>query len=37
MMNEIEVILVEDDPTVREGSAQALDLAGFTVRSFDSA
>jgi two-component system C4-dicarboxylate transport response regulator DctD len=37
MMDEIEVILVEDDPTVREGSAQALDLAGFTVRGFDSA
>ncbi|WP_228895722.1 sigma-54-dependent transcriptional regulator [Pseudoduganella aquatica] len=36
-MNDIRVILVEDDPTVRAGSAQALDLAGFTVRSFDSA
>jgi two-component system C4-dicarboxylate transport response regulator DctD len=36
-INDIEVILVEDDPTVRAGSAQALDLAGFTVRSFDSA
>ncbi|GGZ01043.1 sigma-54-dependent transcriptional regulator [Pseudoduganella plicata] len=36
-MDEIEIILVEDDPAVREGSAQALDLAGFNVRSFDSA
>jgi len=36
-MDEIQVILVEDDPAVREGSAQALDLAGFIVRSFDSA
>jgi two-component system C4-dicarboxylate transport response regulator DctD len=36
-MDEIEIILVEDDPTVREGSVQALDLAGFTVRAFDSA
>jgi two-component system, NtrC family, C4-dicarboxylate transport response regulator DctD len=33
----IDVILVEDDPAVREGSAQALDLAGFAVRAFDSA
>ncbi|WP_218164860.1 sigma-54-dependent transcriptional regulator [Pseudoduganella namucuonensis] len=37
MMDDIEVILVEDDPAVRAGSEQALDLAGFTVRSFESA
>ncbi|GGC13169.1 sigma-54-dependent Fis family transcriptional regulator [Pseudoduganella buxea] len=40
-MNEMEamidVILVEDDAAVREGSVQALDLAGFAVRGFDSA
>ncbi|WEF34656.1 sigma-54-dependent transcriptional regulator [Pseudoduganella chitinolytica] len=36
-MDDIQVILVEDDPAVREGSAQALDLAGFNVRSFDAA
>ncbi|AVR96785.1 sigma-54-dependent transcriptional regulator [Pseudoduganella armeniaca] len=36
-MDDIEVLLVEDDPAVREGSAQALDLMGFTVRDFDSA
>jgi two-component system C4-dicarboxylate transport response regulator DctD len=36
-MNEIEILLVEDDATVREGSVQALDLAGFAVRGFDSA
>jgi two-component system C4-dicarboxylate transport response regulator DctD len=31
---DIEILLVEDDPTVRAGSAQALDLAGFLVREF---
>ncbi|GAB2863686.1 sigma-54 dependent transcriptional regulator [Pseudoduganella ginsengisoli] len=31
---DIEILLVEDDPTVRAGSAQALDLAGFNVREF---
>ena len=36
-MNDIQVILVEDDPTVRAGSAQALDLAGFIVHSYESA
>ncbi|MBB3118698.1 sigma-54-dependent transcriptional regulator [Pseudoduganella violacea] len=36
-MKGIQIILVEDDPTVLEGSAQALDLAGFEVRSFDRA
>lgn len=36
-MEDIQVLLVEDDPTVRAGSAQALELAGFTVSSFDSA
>ncbi len=36
-MDELQVILVEDDPTVRAGSEQALDLAGFTVQGFDSA
>jgi two-component system C4-dicarboxylate transport response regulator DctD len=35
--NGIDVILVEDDAAVREGSAQALDLAGFAVQAFDSA
>jgi two-component system C4-dicarboxylate transport response regulator DctD len=36
-MNDIQVLLVEDDPTVRAGSEQALELADFSVRSFDSA
>ena len=36
-MDDIQVLLVEDDPTVRAGSAQALELAGFTVDSHDSA
>ena len=36
-MEDIQVLLVEDDPTVRAGSAQALELAGFMVSSFDSA
>jgi two-component system C4-dicarboxylate transport response regulator DctD len=31
------VLLVEDDPTVRAGSEQALELADFTVSSFESA
>jgi two-component system C4-dicarboxylate transport response regulator DctD len=29
---EISVVLVEDDEDVRHGTAQALELAGFTVR-----
>lgn len=33
----IEILLVEDDPTVRAGSVQALDLAGFIVRGFVAA
>src|ERR1044071_6879396 len=37
MMDNIQVLLVEDDPTVRAGSAQALELADFTVSSFESA
>jgi two-component system C4-dicarboxylate transport response regulator DctD len=37
MMDKIEVLLVEDDPTVRAGSEQALELADFTVRSFECA
>jgi len=36
-MDNIQVLLVEDDPTVRAGSAQALELADFTVSSFESA
>ncbi len=36
-MEDIQVLLVEDDPTVRAGSAQALELAGFTVSSHESA
>ena len=36
-MNDIQVLLVEDDPTVRAGSAQALELADFTVSSYESA
>lgn len=33
----LKVILVEDDPTVRAGSEQALQLAGITVESYASA
>ena len=33
---EIQVVLVEDDEDVRHGTAQALELAGFTVKAFDS-
>lgn len=33
----LKVLLVEDDAVVRAGSAQALDLAGFTVDAFDAA
>ena len=33
----IAVLLVEDDAAVRIGSEQALQLAGFPVRSFESA
>ena len=33
----MKVLLVEDDAVVRAGSAQALDLAGFTVEAFDAA
>lgn len=36
-MDNIQVLLVEDDPTVRAGSAQALELADFTVSSYESA
>jgi two-component system C4-dicarboxylate transport response regulator DctD len=36
-MEDIQVLLVEDDPTVRAGSAQALELAGFAVSSHESA
>jgi two-component system C4-dicarboxylate transport response regulator DctD len=36
-MDKIQVLLVEDDPTVRAGSEQALELADFTVSSFESA
>jgi len=37
MMDNIQVLLVEDDPTVRAGSEQALELADFTVSSFECA
>ena len=37
MPEAIKVLLVEDDPAVRIGSAQALELAGFVVESFESA
>ena len=37
MSDDVVVLFVEDDPTVRFGSAQALELAGRTVRSFASA
>ena len=33
---EIQVVLVEDDEDVRHGTAQALELAGFTVQAFGS-
>ena len=36
-LNDIHVILVEDDRTVREGSVQALELADFAVQGYDSA
>ncbi|SFF56520.1 two component, sigma54 specific, transcriptional regulator, Fis family [Duganella sp. CF458] len=36
-MDDIQVLLVEDDPTVRAGSAQALELADFSVSSYESA
>ncbi|WP_426319386.1 sigma-54-dependent transcriptional regulator [Pseudoduganella sp. R-43] len=36
-MDNIQVLLVEDDPTVRAGSEQALELADFSVSSFESA
>jgi len=36
-MDNIQVLLVEDDPTVRAGSEQALELADFTVSSFECA
>ncbi|MBC7858949.1 MAG: sigma-54-dependent Fis family transcriptional regulator [Burkholderiaceae bacterium] len=37
MFNELKILLVEDDPTVREGSEQALQLAGLNVLAFESA
>ena len=37
MPDDAVVLFVEDDPTVRFGSAQALELAGRTVRAFASA
>ena len=37
MPDAIKVLLVEDDPAVRIGSEQALQLAGFPVESFESA
>ncbi|ACA15773.1 two component, sigma54 specific, transcriptional regulator, Fis family [Methylobacterium sp. 4-46] len=37
MADAIKVIVIEDDPAVRAGIEQALDLAGFDVRSFGSA
>jgi two-component system C4-dicarboxylate transport response regulator DctD len=37
MADGISVLLIEDDTAVRIGSVQALQLAGFTVESFESA
>ena len=37
MYEAMKVLLVEDDATVRAGSAQALDLAGFQVEAFHAA
>jgi two-component system C4-dicarboxylate transport response regulator DctD len=37
MFDELRVLLVEDDPTVRAGSEQALQLAGLNVQAFHSA
>ena len=37
MPDAIKVLLIEDDPAVRIGSEQALELAGFPVESFESA
>jgi two-component system C4-dicarboxylate transport response regulator DctD len=37
MFDGLKVLLVEDDPTVRAGSEQALQLAGLNVQSFHSA
>ena len=37
MSEESPVIVVEDDPAVRRGAEQALKLAGFSVRGFESA
>src|SRR5476651_1944413 len=37
MFEGLKVLLVEDDPTVREGSEQALQLAGLDVLAFHSA
>lgn len=36
LVPEIQVVLVEDDDDVRHGTAQALELAGFTVLAFGS-
>jgi two-component system, NtrC family, C4-dicarboxylate transport response regulator DctD len=37
MFDGLKILLVEDDPTVREGSEQALQLAGLDVLAFESA
>jgi two-component system C4-dicarboxylate transport response regulator DctD len=37
MFKELKVLFVEDDPAVRLGSQQALQLAGLEVQAFDSA
>jgi two-component system C4-dicarboxylate transport response regulator DctD len=37
MHDDLTVLFVEDDPAVRRGSAQAMELAGFEVESFDCA
>ncbi|MBA5604069.1 sigma-54-dependent Fis family transcriptional regulator [Duganella sp. FT3S] len=37
MVDGLQVLLVEDDATVRAGSVQALDLAGITVQGYASA
>lgn len=37
MVEDLKVLLVEDDPAVRFGAAQALELAGLTVEAYEAA